>query len=100
MYIYRICTYLFYTMHYIWPSQGVDSTHHRKDGSTPSAINKELPIVASALDSSSTSSLNFNAQLANQYQKQRERHGMVPRSRAYDSDSDDASSDSLYGEEI
>lgn len=60
----------------------------------------QLPATAHVLDSSSHSSLNFNAQAATKYMEARERHGLNPKSRTYDSDSDGHSEDSLYGEEI
>lgn len=73
---------------------------HDSDNSVDLNTVNELPQVASMLDSSSHSSLNFTAQAATKYQQARERHGLMPRSPAYDSDSDGASSDSLYGEDI
>lgn len=61
----------------------------------------QLPSAAHAiLDTSSHSSLNFKAQAETKYMEARERHGLNPKSRAYDSDSDGHSEDSLYGEEI
>jgi hypothetical protein len=67
------------------------------------SVVKELPTLGSVLETSSHSSLNFNAQMSHHYQKNRERLGIAPKSPAYDSDSDadgGASSDSLYGEDI
>jgi hypothetical protein len=60
----------------------------------------QLPAAAHVLDSSSHSSLNFRAQAETKYQEARERHGLNPQSRTYDSDSDGRSEDSLYGEDI
>jgi len=60
----------------------------------------QLPSAAHTLDTSSTSSLNFRAQAETKYMEARERHGLNPKSRTYDRDSDGHSEDSLYGEEI
>lgn len=78
-----------------------NNSHSRNDASLEQmSVLHQLPAAAHALDTSSTSSLNFRAQAETKYMEARERHGLNPKSRTYDSDSDGHSEDSLYGEEI
>ena len=83
---------------------GIQNTDNSHYNSVPINVIKELPgTLGTALETSSHSSLNFNAQMDHRYQQHRERHGIAPKSPGYDSDSGSSTASSegdLYGEDI
>ena len=96
-----VCTFLYF--------QGTNSTAKvGAEGDVDLATINELPgvgmgaVPSSTMDTSTQSSLSFTTQVATRYQQTKERLGLnaTTASPAYDSDSDGASSDDLYGEDI
>jgi hypothetical protein len=81
--------------------QGTNNSGHPTDDLDVATIN-QLPAMSTTMDTSTNSALSFTAQAATRYQEAKERHGLVPSSPAYDSDSDGGgnSSDDLYGEDL
>lgn len=80
-----------------------DAGRGKADGRVPDSILRELPgTLGSVLETSSHSSGHFNTMLEHSYNRERERMGLrPPKSPAYDSDSDQPSSDDeLAGEDI